>query len=306
LPETVQPSAAIDEALGRPLGWLEAHAGIRSRRLWGTQDPLAAAVEAGRECLAEAELAAGDLGALLVTSEAPPRLLGLAAALHHRLGLRPAAPALEIGGACTGFLAALWTAGSLHDRVGPVLVIAVEAPSRFLAVTPGAPGEAAGLFGEAAAATLLCDRPIGRHPVPLADVILGTDGGAGDLLQAECGAGGAVELHMDGPALAGRAVAAMADAVRLLASRHGVTVTDLEAIVAHGGNGRMPALLARRLGLPAERVWSETPHAGNLGSASLPAAWAAHRPPPHGPVAWTAVGAGLTWGAAITGVRWDG
>jgi hypothetical protein len=44
---------------------------------------------------------------------------------------------------------------------------------------------------------------------------------------------------------------------------------------------------------------------GNDASVSLPAAWAARRPAPHGPVAWTAVGAGLTWGAALTGVEWE-
>jgi 3-oxoacyl-[acyl-carrier-protein] synthase III len=84
-----------------------------------------------------------------------------------------------------------------------------------------------------------------------------------------------------------------------------VDLGALEAVVCHGGNGRLPELLARQLGLPPERVWSETPRTGNLGSASLPTAWAAHRPVPQGPVAWAAVGAGLTWGAAITGLEWE-
>ena len=48
-------------------------------------------------------------------------------------------------------------------------------------------------------------------------------------------------------------------------------------------------------------VWSQTAHTGNLGSASLPAAWAARPAPADGPVVWTAVGAGLTWGAALFG-----
>jgi 3-oxoacyl-[acyl-carrier-protein] synthase III len=63
----------------------------------------------------------------------------------------------------------------------------------------------------------------------------------------------------------------------------------------------MPGLLARKLGLPPERVWSETPRTGNLGSASLPVAWASHPPQREGPAIWTAVGAGLTWGAAMVG-----
>ena len=72
-----------------------------------------------------------------------------------------------------------------------------------------------------------------------------------------------------------------------------------KTVVVHGGNGRLPGLLGRRLGLPSERVWSETPRTGNLGAASLPVAWAAHADIPAGPIIWTAVGAGLTWGAAL-------
>ncbi len=305
LPETIQSAAAINEALGRAAGWLEHHAGIESRHLWAGQDPLTAAAEAAADCLRDAELSADALGALLVTSETPPRLAGLGAALHHRLGLRADAVALEIGNACTGFLAALWMAESLLPRVGPILIVAVEAPSHFLALRPGPAGEAAALFGDGTAAALLCDRPIGQHPVPLAGVLLGADGAAGDVLRVERTAEGTVALHMEGRTLAGRAVKAMAEAVRAIAARHGVDVNALEAVVCHGGNGRMPALLARQLGLAPERVWSETPRTGNLGSASLPAAWAAHRPIPQGPVAWAAVGAGLTWGAAITGLEWE-
>jgi 3-oxoacyl-[acyl-carrier-protein] synthase III len=91
----------------------------------------------------------------------------------------------------------------------------------------------------------------------------------------------------------------MADAVRQMSARHGLTVEQLAAVVAHGGNGRMPALLARRLGLSAGRVWSETASTGNLGSASLPVAWAAHSQAINCPLIWTAVGAGLQWGAAL-------
>jgi 3-oxoacyl-[acyl-carrier-protein] synthase-3 len=305
LPETIQPAVVINEILGRPAGWFEEHAGIQSRRVWAGLDPLTAAAGAAAACLQEAELAPQEIGGLLVTSEAPPQLAGMAAALHHRLALRPGAVALEIGGACTGFLAALWTAQSLLVRTGPILIVAVEAPTQFLKLQPGPQGEAAALFGDGAAAALLCKHPIGRDPVPLGGVILGVDGSAGDLLRVERSPPGSVEVCMDGPALAGRAVTAMANGVRLISARYDLGVSHLAAVVCHGGNGRLPALLARRLGVAPERVWSETPRTGNLGSASLPAAWAAHRPGSHGPVVWTAVGAGLMWGAAITGVDWD-
>ena len=60
------------------------------------------------------------------------------------------------------------------------------------------------------------------------------------------------------------------------------------------------ALLARRLGLATDRICSATPATGNLGAVSLPAAWALRLLDESGPVIWTAVAPGLTWGAALT------
>jgi 3-oxoacyl-[acyl-carrier-protein] synthase-3 len=240
------------------------------------------------------------VGALLVASEAPPQLLGLAAALHHCLGLRPETAALEVGGACTGFLAAVRLAQGLLARLDAVLVLAVEAPSRFLTVRPGPAGEAAALFGDAAAAAVLSSQAAGTYAVALTEVLLGADGSSAGLLRVERAASGLLELHMEGQALASRAVRAMADHVREAAGRHGLAVEELAGVVAHGGNGRMPALVARQLEVPADRVWSATPEAGNLGAAALPVAWAVREPRPRGSVVWTAAGAGLTWAAAYS------
>jgi 3-oxoacyl-[acyl-carrier-protein] synthase-3 len=182
-----------------------------------------------------------------------------------------------------------------------VLIVSVEAPSRFLKVEPGAAGEAAALFGDAAAACVVCAKPPGPEAVPVGGVVLGCDGASAGLLRVLPSAGGMCEVQMDGGALASRAVRAMADAVLMLTERRGIAPLDLAGVVMHGGNGRLPGLLARQLGLPPERVWSETPRTGNLGSASLPVAWDTRPGAAGGMMAWTAVGAGLTWGAALIG-----
>jgi 3-oxoacyl-[acyl-carrier-protein] synthase-3 len=303
LPSAYQPAEVIDQTLHRPPGWLEQHAGIRGRHLWLDEDPLEAAARAARQALANGEASAEEVGALLVTSEAPPLLIGLAAALHDRLDLRRNALALEVGGACTGFLAALHLARALLDEAGVVLIVAVEAPSRYLALCPGPAGETAALFGDAAAACVVSIKPLARSATPLADLALEVDGSAGRLLTLERRATGDLELTMQGTALAARALRVLGQVVRRVTRRQGLVVEGLQGVAAHAGNGRMAALLARQLNLPPDRVWSTTSRTGNLGSASLPAAWTAHRPAQDGPVAWTAVGAGLTWGAALTGVE---
>ncbi len=302
LPAVKQPAREINALLRRPPGWLEEHAGIEGRCIWTEEDVLQVAARAARECLERAGLSARDVGALLVTAEAPPVPVGLAATLHHRIGLSAQAVALEIGGACTGFIAALWTARRLLPAVGAALVTAVEAPSRWLRIQPGPAGEAAALFGDATAVCVLCPHPRGPESLPVPEIVLGTDGSAGHLVQVRNVAGLGIEVVLDGTPLAGHAVRALARSVRELGERHGLKPPQLGAVVAHGGNGRLPAMLARHLGLPAERVWSETAHTGNLGSASLPVAWSAHAVPGTSPVAWTAVGAGLTWGGALLGL----
>jgi 3-oxoacyl-[acyl-carrier-protein] synthase-3 len=239
------------------------------------------------------------VGALLVTAEAPPLPVGLAAALHHRLGLSAHAVALEIGGACTGFIAALWTAQRLLPSVGVVLIAAVEAPSRWLRVQPGPAGEAAALFGDATAACVVCSHPRGSDSLVIANILLGVDGSAGNLIQMHNVTGSGMEVVMDGTALAGQAIRALARTVRELGYRQGLEPQNLGAVVVHGGNGRLAAILARHLGLPQEMIWSETAHTGNLGSASLPVAWSAHPTPRGRPVIWTAVGAGLVWGGVL-------
>jgi 3-oxoacyl-[acyl-carrier-protein] synthase-3 len=299
LPVYRQPASAIDELLRRPPGWLEKHAGIEARSLWLDEDPLDAAVSTAQDCLAQAGIPPAAIGALLVTSEAPPVLPGLAAALHPRLGLPSAVAALEIGGACTGFLTALWTASRLLVDLPSVLVIAVEAHSRWLSLAPTPAGEAAVLFGDGAAACLLTAQPTTANALCLRDILLGSDASGGSLLRVEPELGGGVRLHMEGIPLAHRAVRTMADAVRQLSERQGLTVHQLGAVVAHGGNGRMPALLARQLGLPPDQVWSETARAGNLGAASVPVAWTLHPRSVSAPVIWAAIGAGLQWGAAL-------
>jgi 3-oxoacyl-[acyl-carrier-protein] synthase III len=198
-------------------------------------------------------------------------------------------------------LTALWVGKSLLSRVGSVLILAVEAPSRYLQIAPGPAGETAALFGDGVAAALLAANPPNANCVPLLDVTLSCHGEAADLIRVRTPTEQGIELQIDGLALAHLAIRAMTQNVRDLASKHQLLLKDLEGVIIHGGNGRMPALVARQLGLNENRVWSCTAETGNLGSATLPAAWARRQPQPKGPVVWTVAGAGMTSGAALTG-----
>lgn len=296
LPDLVQTAGELDGLLGRPAGWWQSHTGNTGRHVWGRQDPLEAAAAAACDCLRMAALTPADVQALLVVSEAPPLLAGLGAAVHARLGLARPVPVIEIGNACNGFLAALWVAQSLLARSDNVLIVCVEAASRLLPVQPGPAGAAAALFGDAAAACLVTRTPASTR---LVDLQLITDGVKADLIRVTPKPDAECEVAMDGARLAAAAVEAMSACALRLLGRNRLSVADLDRVVMHAGNGRFPAILARELDIRAERVRSRTAETGNLGSASLPVAWALDGAPA-GRTLWLAVGAGVSAGAALT------
>jgi 3-oxoacyl-[acyl-carrier-protein] synthase-3 len=178
-----------------------------------------------------------------------------------------------------------------------VLLVAVEAPSCWLGIRQGAKGEAAALFGDGAGACLVTASSV-PGAWPIRDVVLGCDGSAGDLVGLYLDHDGPF-LEMDGPALAARAVQCLTAVMCEVCARHGMKPGDLADVFIHAGNGRLPALVARQLGIASERVHSTTAWTGNLGSVSLLAALA-HQPP-RLPAVCAAVGAGLCWGAVLLG-----
>jgi 3-oxoacyl-[acyl-carrier-protein] synthase-3 len=302
LPRTIQTGPELDAAVGRPTGWLERRAGILQRRIWAADDPIDAAAQCALDALRNAQLDRSQLGALIVVSEAPPLAVGLAAAIHSRIELQPNISCYELGGACTGFLSALALARSLALQAGPILIVSVEAHSQLLPLELGPYGESAALFGDGCVAVVLHKESNSGPQVKLIDLATFADGGAADLIRVQPRGTGGYCLEMEGVPLTEFALHALSAATRELVAKHSMTVNKLQAIVAHGGNGRMPAMLARLLHVPSARVWSEVMMTGNLGSASVPVAWASRPLPANGPVIWTAVGAGLVWGAALWAV----
>jgi 3-oxoacyl-[acyl-carrier-protein] synthase III len=301
LPRKVQLAEELDDRLQKPRGWLHRHAGILRRHVWQPDEAFDACRSAVTECAELAGAKIRDIEAVLVTSEAPALPVGQAAAVHHRLGLTPNVFAVEVGGACTGFLAAMHLAQALLSRAALVLIVALEAPSRYLPLEPGAAGEAAALFGDVAAAGLLSVNRLGKASTPIGPVLLWNSGEDGGLIRVAHGSTSGATIQMQGIALAAKAIRVMAASAQEAVKKQGGSMADVAAIVAHGGNGRMPEMLARVLGIPGERVWSETAQTGNLGSASLPVAWSARGPIVDEPVVWTTAGAGLTWGAMMSG-----
>ena len=102
------------------------------------------------------------------------------------------------------------------------------------------------------------------------------------------------------------AVEAMSHALLDLFDSSGITVSDVDLIVAHQANGRILEAVADRLGADRSRMAMNISRVGNTSAASIPLALvdALDNDRLHDGdlVALTAFGAGFTWGAGL--LRW--
>jgi 3-oxoacyl-[acyl-carrier-protein] synthase-3 len=89
-------------------------------------------------------------------------------------------------------------------------------------------------------------------------------------------------------------------------SEYGLTIQDIAQVIAHQANARMLKAIAKRAGVPSDKMFSMIEQVGNTSSASLPIALdVAHRQKKFGRgdlILLGAFGGGLTWGTAL--IRW--
>lgn len=307
LPERRVDSAEIEADLNLPPGWIAARTGIHSRHYAAPEQAVSdLAVPAGRMALEQAGLAAGSVGLLLLATSTPDHLLPPTAPLvAHRLGL--GAGAMDLAGACAGFLQALVLgAGHVRATGQAVLVIAANILSRRIA-----PGDIAtrALFADAAGAVVLAASP---DPAKgLRASVLRSDGAGYDLIRIAKGgsrqpfrpgdAGLAMDMP-DGRAVFARAVEGMTTSSQAALREAGLTAAGISTWLAHQANGRILAQVGARLGLDRAECLGTLARHGNSSAATMPLALscrAAEGPLLPGPMLMTAFGAGLSWGSVV-------
>ncbi|WP_416900797.1 beta-ketoacyl-ACP synthase 3 [Micromonospora echinospora] len=285
--------------------WIVHRTGVRQRYRLGADERLVdLATAAGAAALADSGVAADEVDSVVVATTTADRISpGLAPEVAHRLGTR-APGAVDVNGACTGFLYALDYAMLRVDagRADCVLVVGADAMSR---ITDEDDRSTAVLFGDAAGAVVVrAERGARRAGCPQ----FLSFGSAGDHV-------GLLHVERDDPTvrMAGGevyefAVEAMAHEIRQVCHACGVRTDDLDLLVSHQANARIVRAVARRLGSPDHQVAVYLDRFGNTSAASIPLAVAEAqregRLTPGARLGMTAFGAGLTWGAGV--VNWKG
>ena len=300
LPEHAVTSAEIGAPLGVDEDWILTRTGVRERRRVAEGESLVSlAAEAGRRALERAEVPPGDVDLVLVATFTQDDLQPHAAPLvAERVGAGRAG-ALDVGAACTGFLAGLsLAAGQIEaGRARAVLVVGAELLSR---ITDYEDRKTAALFGDGAGAAVISAGGPGR----IGSILLRSDAEEG----ADCIWARHDErlLRMRGQDVFRAAVARLTEVTLEAADQAGIPLDDVDLFVYHQANARITAAVGERLGVPRERVVNCIERYGNTSSASLPIALceaeARGQLRPGANVLLAAFASGFVWGAGM--IEW--
>ena len=268
-------SEVVDAAFGMPSGKLRQRAGIVSLSYAEAgETEVTLAIRAASGALTRSGAGAEAVDWILAVSETHQAFPSLAAQLHRAIGARQSCGAMDIGGACLGFLHALAVAEALlesgHART--VLVATGDVHSRTL--TPGrVAGEFGGLFGDGASAFLV-ESGNSRAPSAFAlqDFFFGCAVQYQQAIQVRGEPNDRLRVIFDGDALSRAATARLDECVRELEQRSGVRRNEVAAFATHQPNPRLVALAARKIGVPPERFPLVADLHGNLGPTTCAAA----------------------------------
>jgi 3-oxoacyl-[acyl-carrier-protein] synthase-3 len=233
-----------------------------------------------------------------------------ASGLQDRLGARRAA-AMDINTACTSFLYALSSASAMI-RTGVVRNAVVVGGELISAFMDWENRGVAVLFGDGCAAVVL---QASEHEEGVLAEKLGCDSDARQTLVVE-GMGtryadftriyGKTDWIFEGQEIFKRAVLGMSGACQNVLERRQLTADDVALVVPHQANLRIIEAVAKRAGVPMERVFVNVQRYGNMSAATVPVALVEAleegRVQPNATLLLTAFGAGLTFCAHV--VRW--
>jgi 3-oxoacyl-[acyl-carrier-protein] synthase-3 len=250
--------------------WIRSRVGIETRRIAADGETVTDMAEAaGAKALAASGLDAGDIDLLIVATCTPEVAIpNVAATVADRLGIT-APGAFDLNAACAGFCYALNVAADAV-RSGSsrhALVIGSEKLSQWIDWTDRS---TCIIFADGAGAAVVGPAADGE-PSGIGPVVWGSAGDQAERITIPDRHG---FLRQDGQAVFRWTTTALAPVAREACERAGVKPEDIAAFIPHQANLRIIESIARKLGIPRERVADDIVVSGNTSSASIPLALA--------------------------------
>jgi 3-oxoacyl-[acyl-carrier-protein] synthase-3 len=291
VPERVLGNAELSERLGCDAAWILEASGIEQRRIAEPGETVAMMAErAARVCMHR------PVGLVIMSSGTSERRFpGPAAHVAERLGVT-GVPAIDLPLASAGSLFGMALAAQLAPAYGAVLVVAAEKMSAVSLQEKPLDRNTAILFGDGAGACLVTSEP---GPLEIVDTVLHSDGAYAESLRLELSG----PIQMDGRTVIMQASRKIPSAIAEVLSRQGVEAGQVQAFLLHQANRNLIERIAKALGVPAPRFFSNIGKYGNTSSASMLIAasewWDGAGLNSGEPVCFAAFGAGFHWGALL-------
>lgn len=300
VPDRRVDNAEIAAALGVEQSWIAKRTGTSSRPWALPEERLADyAATAGAEALRRSGVSASDLDLVLVATSTADEITPNAAPVVAGLLGADRAGAIDVGAACTGWLAGLSLAcGQIEaGRARHVLLVGADFLSRFLDFSDR---DTAPLFADGAgAAVVSASAAAGGRIGPV--VLHSDDEGADLILLPRNG-----HIQMQGRETFKAAVSRLSEVTLEALTAAGVGQDEIDVFAYHQANSRIIRAVGQRLGLPDERVLDYVDRYANASTATLPIALSTAeqegRLRPGHRVLLGAFGGGFTWGATV--VEW--
>ncbi|MGH3264391.1 MAG: beta-ketoacyl-ACP synthase III, partial [Trebonia sp.] len=272
---------------------------IRSRRFARDDETVADMAEAaGAKALAASGLEPHDVDLVIVatcSTESP--MPNAAATVASRLGI-PAPGAYDLNAACAGFCYGIGAASD-SVRAGSARNVLVIGAEKMTSWVDQHDRSTCIIFADGAGAAVVGpSESAGIGPVVW--------GSAGDQAHKIVIDGRNGTLRQDGQGVFRWATTAMAPIALEACRRAGVAPADITAFVPHQANLRIIEAIAKKVGIPRDRVADDIIESGNTSSASIPLALSRMaeqgRLQPGTPALLIAFGAGLSYAAQVVTV----
>jgi len=314
VPQKVLTNKDLEKMVETSDEWITTRTGIKERRIASAEESTSVlATHAAREALKEANVKSEELDLIVVATVTPDMPFPATACfVQKKIGAADAA-CFDLNAACAGFLYGLELARSMiaSGASERALVIGAE---KLTAVTDWTDRNTCVLFGDGAGAAVLA-------PVTNGGILasyLGSDGNLTELLMLP--AGGSLHpataetvrdhmhfIKMRGNEVFKLAVKIMSDAACKALKKCHLDVDDIDCFIPHQANMRILDAVARKMGLPKEKIFFNVAQYGNMSAAStavaLSEAYHGGRIKPGTVVVLDAFGAGLVWGSCV--LRWQ-
>ena len=302
LPEKILTNDDLAKIVDTNNEWIVSRTGIERRHIVTDEKNYDLAYKSSLLTLKKEGITANDIDCIIVaTITSADKSPATATKVQEMLGAHNAY-AFDVQAACSGFLYGLNVADSFikSGKANTILLIGSDAMSL---VTDWSDRSTCVLLGDGAGSCIV--KSSGNTNSKIIDINLYSDGTKYNQIIVHNSAknNNMGHMTMNGPEVFKNAIKCMGESMNKILSKNNMTIDNIDWIVPHQANARIIKSLCEMNGYPMEKAIISIQEHANTSSATIPLALSygieCGKIKQGDTLLLTAMGAGLTWGAAI-------